>query len=523
MPPSTRPISPMAAPRTDVRAQLVTIVVAAALLVLAAVLPGARRDFIHDVVTWDAPAADPVQLPAAGARAEGIGLAPAPRVRVVLIDGLGAATAHDLRTWSGLCTRGVRMTVDVGFPTVSLPVELSLWTGLTQQQTGILFRSDRPLVPALDRRGIPPRVPDSIAIAENHGYIVRSLGFATTLPEAGATPSRDRDPAGWATQWQARAREAVASTARLVFVHVLRVDTAGHRRGAASLEYAVAAGEADAILAQLYAVAPEARWFLLADHGHLETGGHGGEDVSVRQVQGCMLGPGIAPATGGPVHIVDVSRARADSLGLALDKHSPGRPLSVALSHPLAGDASVPPLPIAIGALAIVIMLAGVAASVWSVRRWWITPAWFVVAWILLLAVRGAPTMSMPMVYARESLGDLFDLDRRLMMRCWLPALPIAAVATWFAMPRVGVVRTAAAQLAVPVAALAATLTICHAWMPLLGAERAPIAPHFTALASPMFLIVAQGSAAVALAVLARTALAVIGRRRAAGTRQSAP
>src|SRR5215470_711623 len=156
-------------------ARLVSIEWIALLVGLAIALPIVRRTLIRAVVTWDAAPGEPAPLPTG----DGPGLAPAARVRVALIDGLGAATAETLPEWSALCKRGLALRVDVGFPTISLPVEVALWTGLTQQQTGIVFRSDRPLVPPLDRRGIPAQVAGSIAIAENHGYIVRSLGFAS--------------------------------------------------------------------------------------------------------------------------------------------------------------------------------------------------------------------------------------------------------------------------------------------------------------------------------------------------------
>src|SRR5438067_1147106 len=127
--------------------------------------------------------------------------------------------SHDLPAWSAICARGVRLTVDVGFPTVSIPVEVALWTGLTQQQSGIVGHGDRAIVPPI--AGIPSQL-DSVAVAEDHGYIVRSLGF------------RHADADG---DWQKRALAAVASPVPLAFVHVLRVDTAGHHSGADSDEY----------------------------------------------------------------------------------------------------------------------------------------------------------------------------------------------------------------------------------------------------------------------------------------------
>jgi hypothetical protein len=508
------------------RARIAVGLVVCALLAFAYVAPGLRRRFIQDIITWDAPVSEPAQLP----QGTGQGLAPAARVRVILIDGLSASTAATLRTWTSLCKRGVQLEVDVGFPTVSLPVEVSLWTGLTQQQTGVVFRSDRPLVPPLDRRGMPTRVLGSHAVAEDHGYIVRSLGFQIVEPASTEIAARDLEPDAWKTQWQAHALAAVTSETQLAFVHVLRVDTWGHRKGRASPEYTGAAMEADAILAQLVAAAPDARWFLLSDHGHLATGGHGGEDREVRQVQHCIVGPGVAPASGGPVHLVDVSHALADSLGLTLDPHSLGRPLSDALHTPLTDDQSIPPLSLGRGALAVLAFVLGLVAVGWSVRTWWVAPWWFVAACLLLLVVRGLPTMSMPMVYAKEDLSNFIELSgsfpfvelpRRMMMRSWFFALPLAAITTWFALGRMSLLRVLASQLALPFCAFAAALTACRGWGPLFGAETSPMVPHYTAFTLVLFLIVAQGSAAVSLALLARTVQQAFGRRPSAETKQT--
>jgi hypothetical protein len=502
------------------RTRIAAVVAAATLLAFAYVMPGVRRHFMQDVITWDAAPSEPVAL----TPGFGLGMTPAPRVRVILIDGLSETTAAALPNWSALCGRGIALHVDVGFPTVSLPVQVSLWTGLTQQQTGVVFRSDRPFWPPLSHN-IPGQVPGSLAVAENHGYIVRSIGFADAQPPAdAANPGKDAEPPGWKDGgWLAAARAAVTSPARLAFVHVLRVDTAGHKKGRDSDEYRKAASEADAILGELVALAPEARWFLLSDHGHLATGGHGGEERWIRQVQHCIVGPDIAPATGGPVHLVDVSRALADSVGATLDRESRGRPLSVAMQAPLADDDAVPPLALPIGAVAIFLLALGVAASTFGVRRWWLAPWWFAVACALLVFVRGEPTMSKPMVYAKESILDVFDWNKRLMLRSWLAALPLAAAATWFGMARTTWWRVIVAQLALPLAVLAASITACAGWAALFGAEIAPVVPHYTAFTSALMLITAHGSAVVALTVLARTVHSAFDRRARAEMPHNAP
>jgi hypothetical protein len=501
--------------------RIAALVAAAALCAYAYVVPGVRRWFIQDVISWDAPAGDPVPL----ATGEGPGMTAAARVRVILVDGLSEPVAETLPTWSSLCKRGLALRVDVGFPTVSLPVQVSLWTGLTQQQTGIVFRSDRPLVPPLST-SIAAQVPGSRAVAENYGYIVRSIGFADTKPAMidAAHPAKDADADAWrAGLWLDAAREAVASDARLAFVHVLRVDTWGHRKGGESAEYRQAANEADAIVAELVALAPDARWFLLSDHAHLPRGGHGGEEPFIRQVQHCIVGPDIAAATGGPVHLVDVSRAIADSVGAKVDPKSIARPLSVALRAPLHNDDAIPRLALGAGALAIFILALGIAASSFGVRRWWLAPWWFLVACALLLLVRGEPTLSKPMVYAKESILDVFDTGRRLMLRSWLAALPLAAVSTWYGLGRTTLWRVLVAQLALPFAVLAASITACAGWAALAGAEVAPVVPRYTAYTSALLLITAHGSAAVGLSVLARTVHSLFGRRPREETARTAP
>src|SRR5690606_24033463 len=165
----------------------------------------------------------------------------------------------------------------------------------------------------------------------------------------------------------------------------------------------------------------------------------------------------------------------------------------------------------------------GLTASAFGVQRWWLSPWWFVVACALLVIVRGEPTMSKPMVYARESFLDVLDLDRRLMLRSWLAALPLAAVTTWFGLAHSTLWRVIVAQLALPVAALAASITACGGWAALAGAEVAPIAPRYTAYTSALFLITAHGAAAVGLTVLARTVHSVFGRRRPEETPHSEP
>jgi type I phosphodiesterase/nucleotide pyrophosphatase len=491
------------------RPRITALAVACVLAALAWELPQLRRRLLYDVTHWDAIPGDPPAIPAA----KGPGLAPVTRTRVVLVDGLSAEAAATLRGWQALCRRGTSATIDVGFPTVSLPIEVALWSGLTQQQTGIVNRYERPLQPAL--RAIPSQVSRSWAVAENHGWIVRSLGFAITEPAADpADPVRDAAPDAWQTMWQARATAAVVSSTGLVFVHILQVDVAGHDHGGDSPEYLAAAEAADAIVERLVAAGPGARWFLLSDHGHLPRGGHGGEEREIRQVEGCIVGPGVPVHHGGLIHLVDISRAIADSTGATLDRESRGRPLAAALATPLGPDDALPAMALGDGAVAILVLAAGLVLTMLAVRVWWLAPWWFVLGGAALVMIRGEPTLSAPLIYRPEG---------RDMYIVWLPLLALAFAATWFGRRRTTLVRIVTAQLALPFAAAATALTACGAWGAVFGAEIAPVVPRFTAYMSPLLLMAAHGAAAVALAALATLVRPASGRPAPPEPPQTAP
>ncbi len=213
------------------------------------------------------------------------------------------------------------------------------------------------------------------------------------------------------------------------------------------------------------------------------------------------------------MHVVDIARAIADSVGVALDARSPGRPLAAALAAPLDGDQAVPALPLGTGAFAIFILVLAAAGSYFAAGRWWLLPWWFVAACSSLVLVRGLPTLSMSMVYAPAG---------RAMYVTWLPSLVVAAIATYAGLARTSLARTVIAQLAVPIAALAAVITACGAWRTLFGAAIAPVVPHYTAWLSALILIVAHGSAAVALAVLGRFVRSAFDRRARPETLQTA-
>lgn len=460
------------------------------LLAIAAVLFAGRRATIAAFFPDGAPGAAPALTPAPESEPSG---SAATRVRVVLIDGLGRSEAAKQAELSALCARGLEVALDNGFPTVSLPVQHALWTGRTQSQSGVMYRIARLETPPAD--ALPLRVPDSIAVAESHPEIVHSFGFASVIP---ALPFTDGDD--WREHgFIAAARTAVASPSRLAFVHVLVVDETGHHHGAASPEYAAAAARADTWLGELLRADPDpatTRWFVLADHGHRPSGGHGDAEPEIRIVRACIVG-GALPGRSGELHLVDFQRAIGDALALAPAPESAGRPLAFALAHP-DPNATLPRPGALRWTIAALLVLVGIAVTVRSAgARWWAWPLWWPLAYAAVVVVHGAITLSNPVVYP--------PLGRDVLVAA-VPGLAVLALA----LARGGddARGIATAQLALPVASALAPAVLCGALDLLVGRRAPPLVPIWTAHASVDATIAVAGCAAAAVV------LAILSRRR---------
>lgn len=278
------------------------------------------------------------QRPLAGSTDTAFVPPPKRPVRVVLVDGLSRADTDRVPAYAAACARGLDVVVDVGFPTKSLPIQLALWTGLTQDQLGT------PAVNLVDRAPPPQSLAvtvGGVAVVEAYRFIAATAGFTVEPAPAADTEDPHADPAAvreWRDAGFATAAErAVATDAPLVLVHILAVDEAAHHGGRSTARYAAALERADAIVARTLAAIPaSALTIVLADHGHLAGGGHGDAEDEVRRVRACVVPSPLAftPPPHSEIHLVDVSRLIADTLDVRLDPRAVGRPLAVAIRNP---------------------------------------------------------------------------------------------------------------------------------------------------------------------------------------------
>jgi len=443
----------------------------------------ARRTFIRSWFELGAPE----ELSLASARGQGAGPLPSQGplrpVRVILIDGLGAAAADDLPGVGRVCRAGLSLSVDVGFPAVSLPVQHALWTGTWQNQSGVLFqigRMERPIFESLPTV-VAARGGRSTAVVESHPEIASSFPFRVVSP-AGPPGVRVRMSA---SALHREALSAARSDDALVFVHSLSVDKAGHKWGAGDVRYIAAAQVADGVVEAIWrARRPDWTVLVLSDHGHLRgLGGHGGTEEEVARVRACLAGPSIAAGSRGAATVVDLTRLVADALGVRPPRRCQGRGLGQVV-----GTTTAPPQPslfrfrapagVGIGVAAILLLLAalrlrGVPRSVSPMGALLVLPWGVAAALGALILVLRSPSLSTAYIYSMWSPH---------LLAAGLPALLWPAMVLWRG-PRIGLERSAALLPLLAGALAPAIVVLGLTGWPL---ERPPLVPQLTAWGSTL-------------------------------------
>jgi hypothetical protein len=216
------------------------------------------------------------------------------------------------------------------------------------------------------------------------------------------------------------------------------------------------------------------------------------------------------PTSGSYVHLVDVARALADSLGVSLDPRSAGRPLYGAAAAPVSEDATLPRPGPGRWAIAIALLLLAAAATGWASRgRRGLLPWWWPVAYLSLVTIELPPSMSTNMIY--QPLG-------RIAYQGALPGLCLLAIMAALALRHTSAVRVTVAALAIPVALAAGALVLCGA----IGGEAPPLMPRWTAYASVFLVFATSAAVVVGLALLASAVPSSSGRTTRDRTDRSA-
>ena len=228
------------------------------------------------------------------------------RVCLVLLDGLNAATARRCLTVLRALEEAdkARYTeLDCALPPLSRPLYVTLFSGLTPVQSGILRNDDPSPCPA----------PTIFSLARDPGLVTAAAAYHWVHELCNGTPYDPAlhrltdDPAlpighGLFYDQDAYPDQALFADAAclcrrhapdLLLAHSMGVDYAGHCRGADSRAYRQAARLVDSLLARWLPQWLDAGYAVLvtSDHGMTADGAHNDVTEEARRVPLWLVGP----------------------------------------------------------------------------------------------------------------------------------------------------------------------------------------------------------------------------------------
>ena len=264
------------------------------------------------------------------------------RVYLVILDGLGRDRSS-LPFLDELRRRGVDVGATTHYPTWSRPNYISILTGVPPAASGIRTNY-HPMSLRLD--SIAARVRAAklrVAWISNYPVIPPLFLGPGVVALDGLEFGDERlgSPAGLSWPFDDVRREPTpAEVARvipeldddLVVIALGDIDRAGHMSGAASDAYRDASRDVDRALATAFAhVDPRDAIIVVADHGHVDAGGHGGLEPEVVRVPLIAAGAGVrvaSPAIPADAQLIDVAPTIAALLGVPAPQQALGRTLT---------------------------------------------------------------------------------------------------------------------------------------------------------------------------------------------------
>ncbi len=251
------------------------------------------------------------------------------QVVLIIVDGLRYDTSRQMPFLEQLRGRGAHAKSMVPTPSVSQPAWTTILSGAGPELNGAaLFNA-----PFDDLQ--PIAVDHLFARAKDMGLATGLVGHRdwsrmvpTSLRDVSFFPAEGSDPVqGDAEVAQAAIRFLRELSADFLVVHFDQVDSAGHAYGGASTEYYEAALRVDGLIRQIAQSMNLATATLVvtADHGHLDQGGHGGDEPEVVTTPLVVAGMGVMPGAYGPIRQTDIAPTIAALLGTGLPALEQGR------------------------------------------------------------------------------------------------------------------------------------------------------------------------------------------------------
>jgi hypothetical protein len=234
-------------------------------------------------------------LPTSG-EASGTVKAEPGRTVFVVVDGLREDASRAMPTLNALRAHGFDTVVRTSQPSLSFPNWTTLLSGAPQRISGVTTNWFETRVPV-------ETLIDTALNASRTVAVSAPTDFETLygVNRTGHVFLRD---------WQAGAylsgeivdnaiSLAKDSGASLLVVHLPDIDEAGHAYGGASKQYRDMVLRVDAEIGRLVTAlqGPYTTFVVASDHGHIDTGGHGGPEDVVTLVPAVFAGPNVRPGT----------------------------------------------------------------------------------------------------------------------------------------------------------------------------------------------------------------------------------
>lgn len=254
----------------------------------------------------------------------------APRVVLVIVDGLRDDAARRMSTLNNLQGYGADFALVTPEPSLSYPDWTTILTGAEHHVTGVTTNWFEGRVP------VPTVLDDAIA-AGLRTAVVGPTDFSELYAAERADGVRLRDwpEGGYLTNTLVDDALAIAERVdpALLVVHLPDIDEAGHDHGGTSKEYEDTVRKVDADLARLVVGLQDGRtaFVIVADHGHIDSGGHGGWEPEATRVRMVLGGAGVA-LTSGEARLVDVAPTVAALMGMPSPAYSQGEVLASAIT-----------------------------------------------------------------------------------------------------------------------------------------------------------------------------------------------
>jgi len=286
------------------------------------------------------------------------------RVVLAIVDGLRFDVSQGLPYLNELRAKGVAARADSQYPTFSRPNYVTLLTGVPPEASGVRtnlhpmtvlldslmtrvraagkhvgYASDYDSMPRLflrpDRPAMPPEEVDAIdvdALLEEEPPAPEAIAEAIMADMRSEFDNVRYAP--WPGGFRDSAEQLIASDDALLVMLIGVVDAAGHAYGGDSEEYLDAAARADATLRSVLGGVDLTldTVVVVADHGHTDSGGHGGLEPEAVHVPLVLVGAGVrAGAQVRGAKLQDVAPTVARLIGLPPPGHGLGRTLIEAL------------------------------------------------------------------------------------------------------------------------------------------------------------------------------------------------